>query len=99
VFINKLDFLDEKEQLAGLKSLSHVTASREINGKKTSGVRLYISGVESDAKSFNTLCQVCRRLKMSKMRGKDKHPKKNGVVVFPFSGSYNDVTFAQYCDL
>jgi predicted transposase YbfD/YdcC len=52
--INKLDFLDEKEQWAGLKSLASVKASREINGKKTSEVRLYISSVESDAKSFNT---------------------------------------------
>ncbi len=52
--INKLDFLDEKEQWAGLKSLARVTASREINGKKTSEVRLYISSVVSDAKSFNT---------------------------------------------
>jgi len=31
-----------------------VTASREINGKKTSEARLYISSVESDAKSFNS---------------------------------------------
>jgi predicted transposase YbfD/YdcC len=52
--INKLDFLDEKEQWAGLKSLARVTASREINGKKTSEERLYISSVESDAKSFNS---------------------------------------------
>lgn len=32
------------------------------------------------------------------MRGKENNPKKNGVVVFAISGSYNDVTFAQYCD-
>jgi len=52
--INKLDFLDEKEQWAGLKSIARVTASREINGKQTSEERLYISSVESDAKSFNS---------------------------------------------
>ena len=52
--INKLDFLDEKEQWAGLKSLARVTANREISGKKTSEIRLYISSVEADAKSFNS---------------------------------------------
>ena len=52
--INKLDFLDEKEQWAQLKSLARVTASREINGKKTSEIRLYISSVEADAQSFNS---------------------------------------------
>lgn len=52
--INKLDFLDEKEQWAGLKSIARVTASREINGKQTSEERLYISSVVSDAKNFNT---------------------------------------------
>ena len=52
--INKLDFLDEKEQWAGLRSLARVTATREIHDKKSSEVRLYISSVESDAKSFNS---------------------------------------------
>ena len=52
--INNLDFLDEKEQWAGLKSLARVTAKREINGKQSSEERLYISSVESDAKSFNS---------------------------------------------
>ena len=52
--INKLDFLDEKEQWAGLRSLARVTAKREINGKQSSEERLYISSVESDAKSFNS---------------------------------------------
>ena len=52
--INKLDFIDEKEQWAGLKSIARVTASRDINGKKTSEVRLYITSVESDAKNFNS---------------------------------------------
>ena len=52
--INKLDFLDEKEHWAGLKSIARVMASREINGKKTSEERLYISSVESDAKDFNS---------------------------------------------
>ncbi len=51
--INKLDFLDEKEQWASLKSLARVTAIREINGKESSEKRLYISSVEADAKSFN----------------------------------------------
>ena len=44
--INKLDFLDEKEQWAGLKTIARVTATREINGKQTSEKRLYISSVE-----------------------------------------------------
>ena len=51
--INKLDFLDEKEQWAGLKTIARVTATREMNGKQTSEQRLYISSVEADAKSFN----------------------------------------------
>ncbi len=97
--INKLYFLDEKEQWAGLRSLARVTAKREINGKQSSEERLYISSVESDAKSFNSLGQAGRGLRMSQMRGKENHPKKNGVVFFAISGSYNDVTFAQYCDI
>jgi len=36
---------------------------------------------------------------MLQLRGKENHPKKNGVVVFAISGSYNGVTFAQYCDI
>ena len=52
--INKLDFLDEKEQWVSLKSLARVTATREIHDKKSSEVRLYISSVEADAKSFNS---------------------------------------------
>ena len=52
--INKLDFLDEKEQWTGLKSLARITAKRETNGKETSEIRLYISSVEADAKSFNS---------------------------------------------
>jgi predicted transposase YbfD/YdcC len=51
--INKLDFLDEKQQWADLSSLARVTATREINGKQTTEERLYISSVVSDAKSFN----------------------------------------------
>ncbi|MDA3821617.1 MAG: ISAs1 family transposase [Bacteroidales bacterium] len=52
--INKLDFLDEKEQWVGLKSIVRVTATREINDKKSSEIRLYISSVVADAKSFNS---------------------------------------------
>ena len=51
--INKLDFLDEKEQWPGLCSLARVTATREINGKQTTEQRLYISRVASDAESLN----------------------------------------------
>jgi predicted transposase YbfD/YdcC len=51
--INNLDFLDEKEQWAGLSSLARITATREIYGKQTTEERLYISSVVSDAKSFN----------------------------------------------
>ncbi|MEA1875380.1 MAG: ISAs1 family transposase [Bacteroidota bacterium] len=52
--INKLNFLDTKEQWKGLNSLARVSATREINGKKTSDIRLYISSVQADAKSFNS---------------------------------------------
>ena len=52
--INKLDFLDEKEHWVGIKSLLRITAQREINDKKTTETRLYISSVEADAESFNS---------------------------------------------
>ena len=52
--IDKLDFLDEKENWTGLKSLIRITANREINGKNTSETRLYISSIEADAKNFNS---------------------------------------------
>ncbi len=37
-------------------------------------------------------------LRMSKMRGKDKHPKKNGVVVFAISVSHKPVTYC-FCEM
>jgi predicted transposase YbfD/YdcC len=52
--INKIDFLDQKEQWAGLKSLARITAQREIRDKTTTEVRLYISSVEANAKEFNS---------------------------------------------
>jgi len=52
--INTLDFIDQKEQWAGLKSLVRITAQREIRDTKTIEVRLYISSVEADAKDFNS---------------------------------------------
>ncbi len=52
--INKIDFIDQKEQWAGLKSLVRIIAQREIRDKKTIEVRLYISSVEADAKGFNS---------------------------------------------
>ena len=51
--INKIDFLDQKEQWAGLKNLARITAQREIRDTVTTEVRLYISSVEADAKEFN----------------------------------------------
>ena len=51
--INKIDFLDQKEQWAGLKSLARITAQREIRDTITTEVRLYISSVEADAKEYN----------------------------------------------
>lgn len=51
--INKIDFLDQKEQWAGLKNLARITAQREIRDTGTTEVRLYISSVEADAKEFN----------------------------------------------
>jgi len=52
--INKIDFLDQKEQWAGLRSLARITAQREIRDTKTIEVRLYISSVEAAAKEFNS---------------------------------------------
>ena len=52
--INRIDFIDQKEQWAGLKSLARITAQREIRDTKTNEVRLYISSVEADAKEFNS---------------------------------------------
>jgi len=52
--INMIDFIDQKEQWEGLKSLVRITAQREIRDTKTIEVRLYISSVEADAKEFNS---------------------------------------------
>ena len=52
--INKIDFIDQKEQWAGLRSLARITAQREIRDMVTTEVRLYISSVEADAKEFNS---------------------------------------------
>jgi predicted transposase YbfD/YdcC len=53
--INKLQWLDEKENWPEIKSIVKIESIRDINGKKSQQNRYYISSLASDAAAFNEL--------------------------------------------
>lgn len=52
IMTSDIDWLQEKENWAGIKSVGMVESTREINGKRGSDRRYYISSLECDAKKF-----------------------------------------------
>ena len=52
VMTSDIDWLQDKENWAGLKSLGMVESTREINGVCSSDKRYYISSLECDAEKF-----------------------------------------------
>jgi predicted transposase YbfD/YdcC len=53
--INKLDFMDDRQEWPGLKSVIRITSERisKQTGKETSETRYYISSLDADARSIN----------------------------------------------
>lgn len=51
--ITNLDFVDNRIFWKGLKSIVKITSSREINQKKTTEVRYYMSSLEASSAEFN----------------------------------------------
>lgn len=53
--INHLDFLDDRQEWPGLKSVVRITSERisKDTGKETKETRYYISSLDTDAKSIN----------------------------------------------
>ena len=52
VMSSDIDWLQDKENWSGLKSLGMIESTREIKGKRSQEKRYYISSLECDAKKF-----------------------------------------------
>jgi len=52
VMTSDIDWLQDKENWAGIKSLGMVESTREVNGERSHDKRYYISSLECDAEKF-----------------------------------------------
>jgi len=68
---NQIQLLEDKEKWSDLKSVIQITSEREINEKKTTETRLYISSLNDEAEALN---------KYIRMHWGIENPKNMSVV-------------------
>lgn len=93
VVSNQIDWLIQKEQWAGLKTIAMIEETQEIKGKKSTEHRFFISSLPADAK------QIGKAVRAHWLVENGLHWTLFSMKTIPGSGKIMQVKIGRSCDI